>query len=215
MAVIFDMDGVLFDSEPLHIRAWQAIMAPRGWDFEASWFLRWVGIPDWKLAGYLHDEFGMGASWEEVLQQKRMHYLAITSAELHPFPGVPEGLHALRARGIPIAVATSSNWENCRHTLNCTGLADYFPVQVTAEDVTKHKPEPDPFLRAAELLGTSPSQCTVIEDSPPASAPHAPPVAWCSVSPARMTPTPSPAPTMFFLLPRRRSVGCWGVRSEQ
>jgi len=121
MAVIFDMDGVLFDSEPLHIRAWQAIMAPHGHEFASSWFLRWVGIPDWKLAGYLHEELGMGASCDEVLQQKRLHYLAITSSELHPFPGVSEGLHALRARGIAIAVATSSNRENCHHTLECTG----------------------------------------------------------------------------------------------
>ncbi len=166
MAVIFDMDGVLFDSEPLHIRAWQAIMAPRGWTFEASWYLRWVGIPDWKFAAYLHGEFGLGATAAELLHLKREHYLAITSAELLPFPGVPEGLHALCARGIPIAVATSSNRENSHHTLNCTGLAGYFPVLVSAEDVAKHKPEPDPFLRAAELLGTPPAQCTVIEDSP-------------------------------------------------
>ncbi len=166
MAVIFDMDGVLFDSEPLHIRAWQAIMAPKGLSFDTAWFLPWVGIPDWEFAGYLHGEFGLGASPEGLLQEKREHYLRITAAELRPFAGVPERLRQLLARGIPIAVASSSNGENCRHTLRCAGLLDYFPVLVTADDVTRHKPEPEPFLHAAALLRTPPAECTAIEDSP-------------------------------------------------
>jgi len=166
MAVIFDMDGVLFDSEPLHIRAWQAGMGPLGFSVEPQWYLRWVGIPDWELAKYLHNEHGLGASDAELLALKREHYLRITAADLRPFAGVEEGLQQLVARGTPVAVATSSNGEFCRHTLTCTGLLGYFPVRVAAEDVTAHKPAPDPFLRAAALLGTPPNACTVIEDSP-------------------------------------------------
>lgn len=166
MAVIFDMDGVLFDSEPLHIRAWQAVTTPLGYQFASEWFLPWVGIPDWQVSDHLHREYGLGASGENLLQQKRTHYLRITAAELRAFDGVADGVRALLARGIPIAVATSSNRENSRHTLACSGLDAFFPVLVSAEDVTRHKPAPDPFLLAAERLGVPAAQCIIIEDSP-------------------------------------------------
>ena len=166
LAIIFDMDGVLFNSEPLHIRAWQAAIAPLGHSFASEWYLPWIGIPDWQLAEYLQREFAVAASECDLLAQKREHYLRITTTELHAFDGLLEGLRGLSALGIPLAVATSSNREFCRHTLSCTGLLNFFPVCVAAEDVTRHKPAPDPYLRAAELLAVPAGKCTVIEDSP-------------------------------------------------
>jgi HAD superfamily hydrolase (TIGR01509 family) len=160
------MDGVLFDSEPLHIRTWQALLGELGLIFPPEWFQRWIGISDRLLAAELRAQHGVALSMEELLARKRAFYYEMTARELRPFPGVAEGLADLRARGVPFAVATSCLRETTEHTLGCTGLLPLCAVVVTADDVARLKPHPDCFLEAAARLGVAPPKCLVLEDSP-------------------------------------------------
>jgi beta-phosphoglucomutase family hydrolase len=162
-AVIFDMDGVLVDSEPLHTLAWQKLLDAQGCHLDAEFFLAWVGIPDRKLAEHLRTQRRTKLPVEELLFRKRNLYRILVSEELRPMPGVLEGLRSLH--GMPLAVATSSARLEAYHTLTAVGLIGCFKSIVGAEDVLNHKPAPDVFLRAAELLGSEPVSCVVIEDS--------------------------------------------------
>ncbi len=160
------MDGVLFDSEPIHIRAWQTLLMECRVTMPDEWFLQFVGIPDRETALHVATLSPGLPDAAELLARKRVHYRAITARELQPFPGVREGLHAVTALGVPLALATSSPRAEAEHVLTATELLGYFPIRVSIDDVVHPKPAPDPYLLAAERLGCSPTACTVIEDSP-------------------------------------------------
>ena len=160
------MDGVLVDSEPMHVRAWHQAMGEIARQYPAGWFLPWVGVPDITLAHHLQREHGAWPSPEALLADKRRAYHEITRRELAPFPGVVEGLEWFRAHAVPVAVATSAARTEADVLLELTGLLGYFPVRVTLADVSRPKPAPDPFLKAAELLNVEPASCFIVEDSP-------------------------------------------------
>ena len=166
MPLIFDLDGVLIDSEPLHIRAWQEFLGQHSLNFPVEWYQQWVGLSDRLLAERLRSAHGVRLSVSEVLAGKRLAYHVLVARELRPFAGVPAGLTELRARGSPYAIATSSSRATARHCLACTGLEPLCPILVSADDVAQLKPAPDCFLQAANLLGVAPAACIVIEDSP-------------------------------------------------
>lgn len=164
-AVIFDMDGVLFDSEPLHMRAWRMIMNPFGIEHDDLWFFQWIGFPDKNLASHLKEKDGLPLSIEEIVSRKWSHFRKIVWEELKPFPGVKEGLKQLRDKNVPLAVASSAAGFDVRNGLECTGLAGFFDAVVTAEDVKSHKPAPDSYLKAAAILGKAPEHAIALEDS--------------------------------------------------
>ncbi|MHB9132593.1 MAG: HAD family hydrolase [Armatimonadota bacterium] len=166
MAIILDMDGVLFDSEPVHIRAWQLLLAEMGKHFPDAWFHHWIGIADLETAEHLHQECGCAETSLELLLRKRRVFRELAIRDLQPFPGVVEGLTALSGRQVPLAVATSCIHEEAQVILQHTGLLRFFPVLVGFDDVAAAKPAPDPFLHAAELIGREPADCFIIEDSP-------------------------------------------------
>ena len=95
---------------------------------------------------------------------------ALIDARLEPFADAAETLGALRARGIAVAVASSSARERLAHTLRRAGLEDAFDVSVAGDEVEHGKPAPDMFLEAARRLGVEPARCAVVEDSPPGVA---------------------------------------------
>jgi len=165
-AVLCDLDGVLCDSEPLHIRAWQQTLVPSGLSLPDSWFLQWVGITDRLLLECLLTHHGWRLGAEETRARKREIFHALVEKELRVLPGVSEGLAQLRAAGVALSVATSSGAQTARHELRCIGLLDRLPVLVTADDVARLKPAPDCYLLAAQLLGVAPQECAALEDSP-------------------------------------------------
>ncbi len=162
-AFIFDMDGVLADTEPLHVRAWQGSLA--GIDpvavFEERG--RFMGMSSPVIAAALIREFGLSVTTEELLRLKRDAFRAIADEGLRPF----DGLHAQVARldGVPLGLATSSTRAEVDYMLERIGFHETFSPVVTCDDVPAAKPAPDCYLMAARLLGRAPSACCVIEDS--------------------------------------------------
>ena len=167
-AVIFDMDGVLVDSEPLFLNAINRLLAQEGVD---------------PVAAAENQEFLIGTTIQETWRQLKLRrplplpaetYMQrydvivreVMMQELAPQPGVRELIAACRQRGLPIAVASSSRhiWVDLK--LAAIGLTGAFDLVLGGDDVTHGKPEPDIYLKAAAGLGLPPEQCIAIEDSP-------------------------------------------------
>lgn len=161
--VIFDMDGVLADSEPLHARAWVALLSGYGIRVDASFFDPWIGIPNLETARDLVRRFGIPLEAERITAERQALYLDLLERELRPFPGLGESLAGLR---LPKAVATSSSRVDAARTLRRLGLSDHFRAVVTADDVIRTKPDPEIYVKAAAGLGLSAAECAAIEDSP-------------------------------------------------
>ena len=195
-AIIFDMDGVLVDSEPLHTRAWEQVFGVLGEPLGTRWFERWIGIADRLLAAEWAPRLNPPLAPADLVARKRAALRVLLQSELRAFPGVVEGVAAIRARlapgngqalppavarqplaaaaghGLspPLAVATSSARSEAELCLTVTGLRDSFPVVLSGDDVARLKPAPDLFLAAAAALGRPPATCWVIEDSRPGVA---------------------------------------------
>ena len=163
-AVIFDMDGVLVDSEPLYYAAVNGVLAEDGIAFPLDQYKRYMGTK---------------ASWPEFVEElglpRSASYYRDRSNELvtagfrsvdTPLPGVVELVRCLRDAGLPLAVASSSRRDWVETCIEQLGLTDAFPVVVSGSDVANGKPDPEIYLRAAELLGVPPRSCLAIEDAP-------------------------------------------------
>ena len=164
-AVLFDMDGVLFDSERAVLAVWREIGAQMGLAGIDAVFVRCVGVNirgtrEIMLAQY------PGLDFETFDARVRARFTALYGEGRLPVkPGAREILAALRARGIPLALASSTRTEAVRRELGEAGLLDFFDAVVGGDQVTRSKPDPEIFLTAAALLGAEPEACVVIEDS--------------------------------------------------
>ncbi len=161
--LIFDMDGVLADSEPLHARAWVRTLERYGVRLDERYFDRWIGIPNGDTALDLVRRFRIPLLAERISAERQALYLQLVERELRPFPGLAEELAAL---AVPKAVATSSTRADATLMLARLGLSSHFGVVMTVEDVTATKPDPEIYVKAAAGLGLSPGECAAIEDSP-------------------------------------------------
>jgi HAD superfamily hydrolase (TIGR01509 family) len=161
-AVIFDMDGVLINSEPLHFRATQEILTAYGVVMtEADYFDRYIAYSDRELMELLLSEPGLRSAAAEA---KGRRYLELVGSGA---PAFPDGLCLLgRIEGWRVGLATGSTRHEAELALGSLGIRDRFQAIVTREDCVNGKPHPEPFLRAAEALGLPPHRCVVIEDSP-------------------------------------------------
>ena len=163
-AVVFDMDGVIVDSE----QRWEAvrrrlvITSGRAYPDEATRKMQGMSAPEWEA--YLHDELGVPGTPAEIGRRVVAEIEASYRADLPLSPGVDEAVRALAAR-FPLGVASSSNRELIEFALDLAGLADAFQAVVSSEEVERGKPAPDVYLEAASRLGIPPEQCTAVEDS--------------------------------------------------
>jgi beta-phosphoglucomutase len=172
-AVLFDMDGVILDSMQQHAALWQELMAGHGFKVSREFILRHEGALGPEVlerffreqgldpAGLAQAQAGMGA----LLSRQAELYLERHAGRVRPFPGAAELLAGLASRGVPTALVTSSRRALVQRCLE-EGLRRRFAAVVTAEDVTRHKPHPDPYLRAARELGLDPARCLVVENAP-------------------------------------------------
>ncbi len=166
-AVIFDFDGVVIDSHEAHERSWFALAAELGRPFTRETFVATFGQRNESILPMLGwAEQGDAARIQQLGDRKESHYREILRKEgITPLPGVVALLENLRQEGIPCAIGTSTPRANVECVLEITGLAGFFQDVAAAEDVTRGKPDPEVFLRAAAKLGAEPSTCVVIEDA--------------------------------------------------
>jgi beta-phosphoglucomutase len=165
IAFIFDMDGVIVDSNPLHREAWATFNRRFGVETTEDMQQRMYGKRNDQI---VRDFFGEGLSAEEVLSRgaaKEVLYRQLVSDKLETMlvPGIRDFLE--RYRGVPTALATNAEPENVNLVLNGTGLRQYFKTVITGHEVRRPKPDPEVYLRAAEMLETAPRNCIVFEDS--------------------------------------------------
>jgi HAD superfamily hydrolase (TIGR01509 family) len=169
-AVIFDCDGTLVDSEPLAREAWDRTLAEHGYTASDAEMEGLIGLSYPRVhahfAGRVPGLPDADAFWPVLSGE----LFALIDARLEPFADAGETLQALRARGIAVAVASSSARERLERTLRRAGLEDAFDVSVAGDEVEHGKPAPDMFLEAARRLGVEPARCAVVEDSPPGVA---------------------------------------------
>jgi HAD superfamily hydrolase (TIGR01509 family) len=163
-AVIFDLDGVLLDSEQLWNRAKEAVVRETGgtWREEAPRDMMGMSAPEW--SAYLHGELGVPLDPEEIDHQVVARMEELYRARLPLLPGAVEAVRALAARW-PLGLASSSNREIIDLALELAGIADCFAATVSSEEVARGKPAPEVYLEAARRLSVRPSRCVAVEDS--------------------------------------------------
>jgi HAD superfamily hydrolase (TIGR01509 family) len=162
-AAVFDLDGTLADTMPVHYSVWTEIAARYGITFPEERFYQMGGIPTGKIAAILAAEQGLAIDPATVAREKEQMVL-LRVPDVKPIPAVVEIARRCRDAG-PVAIASGGSRAMVERTLRQIGLFDWFPVIVTAEDTTRHKPEPDVFLEAARRMGVPPAICTVYEDT--------------------------------------------------
>ncbi len=162
-AYLFDCDGTIADSMPLHYIAWKAALAEWGGEFPEDLFYAWGGMPVAEIISTLNVRQGLAMPVEEVAHRKEALYYEI----LPRLQAVPEVLeHIDFSHGhIPFAVVSGSTRESVTASLEVLNILDKFDTLVCAGDYTRSKPDPEPFLLAAQRLGVAPEDCLVFEDT--------------------------------------------------
>ena len=163
---IFDLDGTLADTMPTHYRAWTTIGERYGFTFPEANFYKLGGVPTAKIAQQLITAAGLSVDALTIAREKEQAYVAALfgSSTVRAIEPVLELARLHRAEG-PLAIASGSLRHLIDRTLAQLGITDWFAAIVSAEDTTRHKPEPDVFLEAARRLGVAPADCVVYEDT--------------------------------------------------
>ena len=162
--MIFDLDGVLADSEHLWNEAKEALTRETGgtWKTEAPVAMLGMSSPEWSQ--YLHSELNIPLAAEEIDRRIVARMTELYHERRPVLPGAPEAVRAIAARW-PVGLALSSNREIIDLFLDVSGLADSFTTTVSSEEVARGKPSPDVYLEAARRIGVAASACVAVEDS--------------------------------------------------
>jgi HAD superfamily hydrolase (TIGR01509 family) len=162
-AYLFDCDGTIVDSMPLHYAAWRETLAAWSCPFAEDLFYAWGGRPVAEIVAALNERHGLAMPVDEVTERKEALFLA-SLPQLQAIPEVVEHIHQTHG-SIPFAVVSGSTRDVVTASLEALGLLDRFEVLVCAGDYRRAKPDPEPFLVAAERLGVAPRECLVFEDT--------------------------------------------------
>lgn len=161
--VLFDLDGVIIDSEKLQYRAYQQVLEPFGVQVTPEEYGReWIG--NGRGAEYAVATYDLQLEPDELRRLRSAVYFDILRREVELMPGVVDALERLFPH-FPLAVATNSNRHDTIFVLDHLGVSPYFTAVVTREMYERAKPAPDAFLTAADHVGVSPRRCVVIEDA--------------------------------------------------
>lgn len=165
-AVIFDMDGLMFDTERLALDAWKAVGRAAGFDMADEVVLASVGRNEKDTEIIMKQYFGEAFPYAELRIQRVKHVRDYVEANGMPVkPGLLKLLDFLKQKGIKAAVATSTERVNAEALIRACNILDSFQHIVCGDEVERGKPEPDIFLLAAQRLGCRPEECFVLEDS--------------------------------------------------
>jgi beta-phosphoglucomutase family hydrolase len=162
-AYLFDCDGTIVDSMPLHYVAWTKALAEQNCDFSEDLFYEWGGVSVTEAVQRLNQRHGLQMSPEQVSRRKEDFYLQ-NLPQLKAIPEVLEEIEANHGR-IPLAVVSGSTRESVTASLSTVKLLDRFETMVCAGEYEKGKPDPEAFLQAAAKLNVPPASCLVFEDA--------------------------------------------------
>ncbi len=164
--VVFDMDGILINSEPLFRRAAQQAARDLGHHLSDETYAMWMGLPPRAVEAAVVES--MGPSFPMRAFRDEFRRIWIDHTEQHgmpPQPGMLDLLKSLRERGIPFSVATSTQRDQALRSLELAGMGAFIDVLVAGNEVSEGKPAPEIFLRAAAGIGIAPERCVAMEDS--------------------------------------------------
>jgi len=162
-AYLFDCDGTIADSMPLHYKAWKQILGEWNCEFSEGRFYAWGGMPIVEIISTLNKEYGLSMPVEALAARKENLYFELLP-ELQPVPEVVEHVLAMHGK-IPFAVVSGSTRDSVVASLTTLRLLDRFDALVCAGEYQNSKPHPEAFLLAAEKLGVHPNTCLVFEDT--------------------------------------------------
>jgi HAD superfamily hydrolase (TIGR01509 family) len=162
-AYLFDCDGTVVDSMPLHFLAWKQALGEWNCAFSEDTFYAWGGLPVAEVISRLNVEHGLKMPVAAV-EVRKEHLYYDNISRLQVVPEVVEHIEAMYGK-IPFAVVSGSTRESVVKSLEAVGLLDKFDTLVCAGDYAKSKPDPEPFLLAASRLGVAPAACLVFEDT--------------------------------------------------
>lgn len=165
LGVLFDMDGLLLDTERLYSTAFEQSCAEHGWEMRQDVWARCIGTTDDRSREILAAGYGTDFPLKKVLARWRELYAELQSKSLRPMPGALELLAALREWRLPVGLVTSTNRLATGEKMNRCGLDKYFSIRVCGGEAASGKPSPDPYLLGARLLGLKPANILVLEDS--------------------------------------------------
>ncbi len=166
IAVLFDMDGVIFDSERAQRACWLEIAEKEGLSDMEAVYARCIGVTMEVTGGILQEAYGEAFPWRDFRRRTTEMYLARYKGGRLPLkPGAKELLKALHEKAVPLALASSTQAPLVERWLKDAGLLGYFDAIITGDMVTKSKPDPEIFLKACKMLNVKPADATVIEDS--------------------------------------------------
>eukprot|EP00026_Physarum_polycephalum_P015071 Phypoly_transcript_15668.p1 GENE.Phypoly_transcript_15668~~Phypoly_transcript_15668.p1 ORF type:complete len:207 (+),score=42.82 Phypoly_transcript_15668:120-740(+) len=161
-AYLFDMDGTVADTMPLHYVAWSTAVQEAGGNFPENLFYAWAGIPLIRTVEMLNEKFGYKMVPADVVHRKEKLYLSMLD-RVTPVSSVVAHVRLMHGK-IPLAIVSGSPRDSIIRTLTFLGLLDFFDTLVGSEDYAHGKPHPEPFLTAAKRLNIPPQDCLVFED---------------------------------------------------
>jgi HAD superfamily hydrolase (TIGR01509 family) len=164
-AVVFDLDGLMFNTEELYQEVGSELLRRRGYEFTQELLDKMMGRPSHIALQMMIDTHALKATVEELLAETDEIFPEILRQRLAPMPGLVELLDALERERIPKAIATSSRRAFVERVLGTFGYQPRFAHILTSEDITHGKPDPEIYLKAAARLGLSPGEILVLEDS--------------------------------------------------
>jgi HAD superfamily hydrolase (TIGR01509 family) len=166
-AIVFDMDGLMVDSEPVARRGWEIVLASYGWELDQLTYERMVGRRLEESAAIVIEAFDLLVSPEALGDLKEQHMARLRAEGLPVMPGLHRLVGYLNEQHIPWAVATSSRRQYALDVLTQLGLSDSCGAVAAGNEVLHGKPAPDIYLLAAERLNVAPQYCLALEDSVP------------------------------------------------
>lgn len=207
-AVVFDLDGLMVDTERIALECWIESARTAGWEISRETCLALVGLDTRESRQALLDRMGGRFPLTEVSQRARVRYLERLRGEgIGVKPGLVELLAWLDARGVPRAVATSTQQALAHEKLALAGLAQRFDIVACGDQVPRGKPAPDVYLAAIERLGAETARCVALEDSEVGlRAAYAAGVP-CIVVPDLLPPSPAYRPLARAIVPTLREAG--------
>jgi HAD superfamily hydrolase (TIGR01509 family) len=164
-AALFDMDGLLIDTEAVYIEAYKEAAGAIGVEMPMTLCHAMIGVPTTECEVLIQDHFGPDFRVDHFQVSFRSHAERILADHVPVKPGAPELLEFLAGRGLPLALATSSRPTTVERHLGRAGLLRHFTAVATRYDVERPKPHPDVYLEAARRLGVAPEHCLAFEDS--------------------------------------------------